>query len=169
MKRKNVSFKHDSPFDAPLIAIWFVLHSPVISLIGFFVKRGVSVLGQIMTVHEEFIKWNHFPRYWPFVRGIHRSPVNSPHKGQSRGDLMFSLICVWINDWVNNREVGELRRHRGHYDVTVMRRNSFIVVRWLTVLIHHMTYLPLLSNQSTAKYNRTRMIYCRLSIYRGPN
>ena len=28
-----------------------------------------------------------------FVRGIHRLPVNSPHKGQSRGALMFSLIC----------------------------------------------------------------------------
>ena len=47
-------------------------------------------------------------------------PVNSPHKGQWRGALMFSLICVWINDWVNNREAGDLRRHRGHYDVNVM-------------------------------------------------
>ena len=45
-----------------------------------------------------------FPRYWPFVRGIHRSPVNSPHKGQWRGALMSSLICVWINGSVNNRE-----------------------------------------------------------------
>ena len=33
---------------------------------------------------------------------------------------MFSLICVWINSWVNNREAGDLRRHRGHYDVIVM-------------------------------------------------
>ena len=33
---------------------------------------------------------------------------------------MFSLICVWINDWVNNSEAGDLRRHRGHYDVNVM-------------------------------------------------
>ena len=48
-------------------------------------------------------------------------PVNSPHKGQWRGALMFSLICVWINGWVNNREAGDLRRYRGHYDVTVMR------------------------------------------------
>ena len=47
-------------------------------------------------------------------------PLNSPHKGQWRGALMFSLICVWINGWVNNREVGDLRRHRGHYDVNVM-------------------------------------------------
>ena len=65
-------------------------------------------------------KWKHFPRNWPFVRGIHRSPVNSPHKGQWRGALMFSLICVWINGWVNNLEAGDLRRHRGHYDVNVM-------------------------------------------------
>ena len=33
---------------------------------------------------------------------------------------MFSLICVWINGWVNNRETGDLRRYRVHYDVIVM-------------------------------------------------
>ena len=70
--------------------------------------------------HDDVIKWNHFPRYWPFVRGIHRSPVNSPHKGQWRGALMFSLICIWFNGWVNNRKVGDLRRYRAHYDVIVM-------------------------------------------------
>ena len=62
----------------------------------------------------------HFPRYWPFVWGIHRWPVNSPHKGQWRGALMFSLICAWMNDWVNNREAGDVRRHCAHYDVIVM-------------------------------------------------
>ena len=41
---------------------------------------------------NDVIKWKHFPRYWPFVRGIHRWPVNSPHKVQWRGALMFSLI-----------------------------------------------------------------------------
>ena len=54
-------------------------------------------------LHDDVIKWKRFPRYWPFVRGIHRSPVNSPHKGQWRGALMFSLICTRINTWVNNR------------------------------------------------------------------
>ena len=48
-------------------------------------------------------------------------PVNSPHKGQWRGALMFSLICVWINGWVNYREAGDLRRYRAHYDVIVMQ------------------------------------------------
>ena len=70
--------------------------------------------------HDDVIKWKLFPRYWPFVRGFHRSPVNSPHKGQWRVALMFSLICVWINCWVNNRKGGDLRRYRSHYDVTVM-------------------------------------------------
>ena len=69
---------------------------------------------------DDVIKWKHVPRYWPFVRGIHRSPVNSPHKGRWRGALMLSLICIWINDCVNNRGAGDLRRHRGHYDVTAM-------------------------------------------------
>ena len=71
-------------------------------------------------LHDDVIKWKHFPRNWPFVRGIHRSPVNSPHKGQWRGALMFSLICVWMNGWVNTREAGDLRRYRGHYDVIIM-------------------------------------------------
>ena len=57
--------------------------------------------------------WRHqmetFPRHWTFVRGIHRSRVNSAHKGQWRGALMLSLICAWIKGWVNNREAGDLR------------------------------------------------------------
>ena len=60
--------------------------------------------------HDDVIKWKQFPRNWPFVRRIHRSPVTSPHKGQWRGALMFSLIC----------EAGDLRRHRAHYGVIVM-------------------------------------------------
>ena len=54
------------------------------------------------------------------VRGNHRSPVNSPHQGQWRGALLFSSICAWINNWINNRGVGDLRRHRAHHNVTVM-------------------------------------------------
>ena len=75
---------------------------------------------QMATIHDDVIKWKHFPRYWPFEWGIHRSPVNSPHKGQWRWALMFSLICTWMNGWVNNREAGDMRRHLAHYDVTTM-------------------------------------------------
>ena len=68
--------------------------------------------------HDDVIKCKHLRRYWSFVRGIHRSPVNSPQKGQWRGALMFSLISACR---VNNREAGDLRQHRAHYDVTVMQ------------------------------------------------
>ena len=51
---------------------------------------------------------------------IHRSPMNSPNKGQWRRSLMFSLICAWTNCWVNNCDAGDLRRHRAHYELTVM-------------------------------------------------
>ena len=61
-------------------------------------QKGTPPHVQVMRVshlwHDDIIKWKHFPRYWPFVQGIQRSPVNSPHKGQWRGALMFYLICA---------------------------------------------------------------------------
>ena len=48
--------------------------------------------------HDDVIKWKQFPRHGPFVRGIHRSPVNSPHKGRWRGALIFSCdqAALWM-------------------------------------------------------------------------
>ena len=89
-------------------------------------SRGLMILGFILPtyvnpeLHDDVIKWKHFPRYWPFERGIHQSPVNSPHKDQWHGSLMFSLIYARINGWVNNRKAVDLRRNRAHYDVIVM-------------------------------------------------
>ena len=83
-------------------------------------QAAILLKPHIVLIQDDVIKWKHFPRYWPFVRGIHRLPVNSPHKGQWRGALMFSLIWAWINGWVNNRKAGDLRRHGAHYDVIVM-------------------------------------------------
>ena len=72
------------------------------------------------TWNDDVIKWKHFPYYWPFVNGIHRWPVDSPHKGQWRGALMFPLIFAWTNRWVNSRYASDLKRHRARYDVTVV-------------------------------------------------
>ena len=90
---------------------WSIFHSQ---------RKTVPKIHHDFCSHDDVMKWKHFPRYGPFVRRIHRSPVNSPHKGQWRGALMFSLICAWINGWINYGEVGSLRRHRPHYDVNVM-------------------------------------------------
>ena len=67
--------------------------------------------------HDDVIKWKPFPRY---PKPYHRSSVNSPHKGQWRGALMFSLISAWINGRVNNRYAGVLKPHRAHYDVILL-------------------------------------------------
>ena len=85
-----------------------------------FSKDMYTIKWTLVDLHDDVIKWKHFPGYWPSVLGIHRSPVNSPHKGQWRGTLMFPFIYVWINGLVNNRKAGDLRRHHAHYDVTVM-------------------------------------------------
>ena len=53
--------------------------------------------------------------------GIQWSLVNFPRKGQWHRVFKFSLICAWINGWVNTCEAGPLRRHRPHYGVIIMK------------------------------------------------
>ena len=79
-------------------------------------KRSDSVLHCACTI------WRHQMETFSALLAICAGNflVNSPHKGQWRGTLMFSLICARINCWVNNREAGDFRRHRAHYDVIVM-------------------------------------------------
>ena len=68
-----------------------------------FELKVIFFILKLQYTHDDVIKWKHFPRYWPFVQGIHQSPMNSPHKGQWCSALMFSLICTWINGWVCNK------------------------------------------------------------------
>ena len=103
---------------AEIFQLSYIVHNSVFPHSSMVISKSNLVLFS----HDDVIKWKHFPRYWPFVRGIHRSPVNSPHKGQWRGALLFSLICAWINGWVNNGEADDLRRHCAHCDVIVMKK-----------------------------------------------
>ena len=59
-----------------------VLRKPMLFFYHLHVADELIIQGDVT-------KWKHFPRNWPFVRGIHRSPVNSPHKGQWREALCF--------------------------------------------------------------------------------
>ena len=72
-------------------------------MIGFLVT--VSFVG-LKSHHIDVIKWKYFPRCWPCVRGIHRSPVDSPDKGQWRGALLSFylrlnklLVKQWRRRW----------------------------------------------------------------------
>ena len=83
--------------------------------------------------HDDVIKWKHFLRYWPFV-----------HKGHWRGALMFSLIWAWINDWVNSRVAGDLRRRRAHCDVILM----ITMITWIKGNVINDAFLHWLNTDS---------------------
>ena len=125
--RSNLTTAHLLVLESttPQPSVYRLLFYPLYVLCVVHIRKQTSLSTKhhaftIQISHDDVNIWKHFPRYWPFVRGLHRSPVNSPHKDQWRGALMFSLICVWINGWVNIREDGDLRCHRAHYDVTVI-------------------------------------------------
>ena len=130
-----------------VINSWYIDWVRLMGLCLTLLSRQILIAGTIsvsrdkvnVRYYDDVIKWKYFPRYWPFVRGIHRSPVNSPHKGQWRGAFIVSLICACINGWVNNRKAGDLRRHLVRYNATVMvcmfpetnsARKGLIFVHW---------------------------------------
>ena len=82
--------------------------------------------------HDDFIKWKYFPRYWPFVRGIHRSRW-IPHTKASDAELWCFIWSARIYSWVNNWEAGDLRRHCTHFDVNVMQKAVYHIrpLEWL--------------------------------------
>ena len=126
---------------------------------GTYFSWASSSLIRLRSYHDDVIKWKHFPRNWPFVREIHRSPVNFPHKGQWGGALIFSLIYTWINDWVNNHEAGDLRRQHGHYDVIVMQFSHIppqcIANSWPNSSMHFVT---------ETRYNKGNILHDRVDI-----
>ena len=99
---------------------WRIIYEVVWHSAGGDISKYQPPKCLFFNLNDDVIKWKHFQRYWPFVRRNHRSAVVSLHKGQLRGALIFSLICAWTNSLANNRDAGDLRRHRGHYNVIVM-------------------------------------------------
>ena len=70
------------------------------------------------------------------------APVDSSHKYQRRGALMFSLICTWTNGWANKWNACDLRRHCAHYEITVMNIWRFADdIMKSVLLIHYVTVL----------------------------
>ena len=61
--------------------------------------------------HNHFMTWKHFPNHWLFVRGLHRSLVDSPHKESVMGTLMFSLMLSWTSCCTISQVTSHLRHH----------------------------------------------------------
>ena len=68
--------------------------------LGILQYQDTCYILQITFTHDDGIKWKPFLRYWTFVRGIHRPPLNFPRKRQWRGVLMFPWSVPWISGWV---------------------------------------------------------------------
>ena len=118
----------------------------------------------VENMHDDVIKWKQFPRHWPFVRGIHRSLVNSPHKGQWRGALMFSLICPWTNDWVNNQVSSDLRYHHAHYDVTVMDNEGCILIWKMYIIVSGVEILNSASEKVYAQVPPEKWVFVNVAV-----
>ena len=106
------------PQMGPMLAPWTLLSGRICYLV--LLLGLLSCYPFIYDIHNDVIKWKHFLHNWPFVRGIHQSLMNSPHKGQWHRALMFSVICAWQNSWANNWGASGLRCHNNHYDITVI-------------------------------------------------
>ena len=92
--------------------------------------RLLHWIGIVVQLHDDVIKWNNFLRYWPFLRGNHRSP------------LVFSLIWAWTNGWANHRDAGDLRSHRSCYDATVMASERTMTdmgkcITWWNLIVYN--------------------------------
>ena len=68
------------------VSIWWRHHGEAV-MTCHTIEQSIVVVKD----HYDVIKWKHFPRYWPFVRGIHRSPVDSPHTKASDAELWCFL------------------------------------------------------------------------------
>ena len=101
--------QHDSEMKFACIYIIGAWMEPLLSQASYdkwacvFFWYGVPLSAAIVWIleglvnyiqYDDVIKWKHFQHYWPFVRGLLRSPMDSPHKGQWRGASVFSFICA---------------------------------------------------------------------------
>ena len=120
LKSKRIKVIHSK-------SVWYDAISNGLQCCGLIEMYQLRRSSRFLIAPDDVTKWKHFPRYWPYVRGIHRSPANSPHKGQWRGALVFSLFRALVKGWANYHKASDLRRHRGHYDVIVMCFGDYTV------------------------------------------
>ena len=100
--------------------IWYGSHS-----------LSMESISSQLKCHNDVIKWTDFTRWWSFVKGIHRSPVDPPHIEASDAGLwcfLWSAPELTVELWANNRNARDFIRHRAHYDVTARLIHARCVV-----------------------------------------
>ena len=138
------SFEYIRKLCNTTVKLWVfcINHTYVISILSIDAMHGKHMLIHKITKRKTkrlifILSWMKTVTWWRHQV----ETVNSPHKIHWRRASMFSLICVWINGWVNNREAGDLRCYRAHYDFIVM--NITIVWQWHPVCIIEWRYIAL--------------------------
>ena len=114
--------------------------------------------------YDGVIKWKHFLIYWSFVKRIHRSPVDSPDKGEWHRTL-FSLIWAWINGWVNNRDAGDWRRHGAHHVMHLLDIGAIICLRVITSKCFDLACLVQYTNEGRHEEGFVREWYKNTKTY----
>ena len=125
---------------------WIALIEDWISIKGLSFLPFHGTVGLLSLDLVALMSWGHqmiFIPWWRHQMGTSSAllalcvgnspPVNSPNKGQWHGALMLSLICDWTNVSANNQDAGDLRRHRAHYDITVMHISSVIKISFCRI------------------------------------
>ena len=95
---------------------------------------------------------------------VGNSPVSGefPAQSQWRGALKFSLICAWINGWINNRKAGNLRRRRTHYEIIIM--NASQIIHFICICICQINNF---TNISPSFSTQSKMRSLMISFYLG--
>ena len=158
------------PRQSNAVSVWWYPDSDkVICDLVFTALFVTPAPGAILwNFHDDVINWKPFPPFWCFVRGIHRSPVNFPHKGLWRGALMSSLICTRINGCYRIGRTSSQNWGREWKCITSQQlctSHAFCCI-WLSISIAHWhlsnwkNHRKITKRKSATHYNANDMKQC---------
>ena len=85
---------------------------------------------------------------------------------------MFSLISAWTKVWANRRDAGNLRRHRAHYDVTLIISfdgfNITIYSKFHRMHMHKHIHTYIICFAFITTTVRYKFMWCISSYFIGP-
>ena len=152
-KWEPLSLAKPIPRMIPVVQYINLSHQPKINIFKAVVTKKINVIvlplitlflrvnDQLGMLHDDVIKWKRFPRNWPFVREVTGHRWLPRTKANDAEFWCFLWSAPWINGWVNNRDAGDLRRHRAHYDVIVMVRDDISCFGLFNISIYKHIYM----------------------------